>query len=120
MTPSQILTQEAQNKGVNPQPVLQTVLAQINSGHTVMIQENNSILLITRLGDKRAMLHLSTVDGPIALSKSLVGFLKKLKNSELSVVYGDTTNQQLLKLMKRVGWDVEKSNLPKFTWMAKV
>jgi len=120
MTPSQIITQEAQSQGANPQQVLQSVLAQVQSGHTVMVQENNSILLITRLGDKRAMLHMSTVDSPITLAKSLKGFLQKLKDSEVDTVYGDTTNQQLLALMKRVGWKVEKSNLPKFTWMAKV
>ena len=120
MTPSQILTQEAQKQGANPQQVLQSATSQVNSGHVVMIQENDSLLFITRLGDGRAMLHLSTVDAPLSLAKSLKGFLNKLKSSELKMVYGDTDNQQLLNLMKRVGWDVKKSNLPKFTWMAEV
>ena len=120
MTPSQIITAEAQQRGVDPKPVLQSTLAQVNSGHTVMLQENNSLLLVTRLGDGRAMVHLSTVDSPLALRSTLAGFLKKLKNSEIKVIYGDTLNEQLLKLMKKIGFDVEKSNLPKFTWMAKV
>jgi methionyl-tRNA formyltransferase len=120
MTPSQILTQDAQNQGANPQQVLQGALAQVKSGHTVMLQENNSVLLVTRLGDKKAMIHLSTVDSPLILRHSLKSFLEKLKASEVDVIYGDTMNQQLLALMKKIGVNVEKSNLPKFTWMAKV
>jgi len=120
MTPSQILMQDAQNQGADPQKVLQSALGQVNSGHTVLLQENNSILLVTRLGDKRAMVHLSTVDSPLTLRNTLAGFLKKLKASEIEVIYGNTLNQNLLKLMKKIGFDVQKSNLPKFTWMAKV
>ena len=120
MTPSQILTQDAQNNGANPQQVLQGVLAQVHSGHTILMQENNSVLLVTRLGDKRAMIHLATVDSPLTLRHSIKSFLEKLKSSEVDVVYGDTVNQQLIELMKKVGVNVEKSNLPKFTWMAKV
>jgi hypothetical protein len=120
MTPSQILTQDAQKQGANPQQVLQSAVAQVNSGHTVMMQENNSVLFVTRLGNGRAMVHLSTVDSPLALAKSLGGFLTKLKSSEIKTIYGDTNNQQLLKLMGRVGFHVEKSNLPKFTWMARL
>jgi hypothetical protein len=120
MTPSQILTQDAQNHGANPQQVLQSALAQVNSGHTVMMQENDSVLFVTRLGDKRAMVHLSSIDSPIKLKSSLAGFLKKLKASEIDVIYGDTVNQNLLKLMGKAGFKVEKSDLPKFTWKAKV
>jgi hypothetical protein len=120
MTPSQILTQEAQSQGQDPQRVLKSAVDQVNSGHTVIIQENDSLLFITRLGDGRAMLHLSTIDAPLTLAKSVKGFLHKLKSSELKTVYGDTNNQQILGLMKRVGWHVQKSNLPKFTWMAVV
>lgn len=120
MTPSEIITQEAQSKNADPTPVLQNLLEQINSGHVIMMQENDSLLFITRLGDKRAMVHLSTVDSPLTLRKSLAGFLKKLKDSEIDIIFGDTKNEQLLKLMKRVGFDVKKSNVPKFTWMAKV
>lgn len=120
MTPSEIVTQDAQNNGVDPQKVLQNALAQVNSGHTIMMQKNNSVLLVTRLGDGRAMLHLFTVDSPLTLRHSLADFINKIKASEIKVVYGDTMNQQLLDLLKRVGVDVQKSNLPKFTWMAEV
>jgi hypothetical protein len=120
MTPSQIIIQEAQQKGVNPAPIIQDMVARINGGHTVMLQENNSLLLVRRLGDKKAELHLSTVDSPITLKSSLSGFLKKLKDSELDVVYGDTKNDQLIRLMKKAGWPVKDSNNHKYTWMAKV
>jgi len=120
MTPSQIVTQDAQNNGADPQKVLQSAIGQVKSGNTVLMQENNSVLLVTRLGDGRAMLHLFTLDSPLTLRHSLAGFINKIKTSEIKVVYGDTMNQQLLALLKKVGVDVQKSNLPKFTWMAEV
>jgi hypothetical protein len=120
MTPSEIITQDAQNHGVDPEKVLQSVVGQVNSGHTIVMQENNSLLFVTRLGDHRAMVHLSTVDSHIALKQALSNFLKKLKESEIKVVYGNTINEQIIKLMKKVGAEVKKSNLPKFTWMASV
>jgi hypothetical protein len=120
MTPSEILTQDAQNQGEDPKKVLQSALAQVNSGHTIMMQENNSVLLITRLGDGRAMLHLSSLDSPITLRNSIKGFWKKLKGSGVKTVYGDTNNQQVIELMKKAGVKILKSNLSKFTWMAQV
>jgi hypothetical protein len=120
MTPSQILTQDAQNQGEDPQKVLQSALAQVNSGHTIMMQENNSVLLVTRLGDGRAMLHISTLDSPLTLRSSIKGFWKKLKGSEVKTVYGDTNNQQVIELMKKAGLKIIKSNLPRFTWMAHI
>lgn len=120
MTPSEIITAEAQKRGADPQPVLQSVLGQVKSGHTILMQENNSVLLITRLGNGRAMIHICTVDSPLTLRNSIKGFWNKLKGSEVKTVYGDTKNEQIIELMKKAGVKIEKSNLPKFTWMAKV
>jgi len=120
MTPSQIITQDAKNNNVNPQQVLQTTLAQIKSGMSILLHQNNSVLTVTRLGNGKAMLHLFTLDPPLTLRHSLSNFIKQIKSSEIKVVYGDTMNQQLLALLKKVGVDVQKSNLPKFTWMAEV
>jgi hypothetical protein len=120
MTPSEIITQEAQNKGVDPKQALQKTVTAINSGHAVMLQENNSVLLVIRLGDRKASLYLTTVDSPMALKSSFIGFLKKLKTSEIHTVYVDTKNPQIIRLMNKTGWDVKKSNNPKFTFMAKI
>ena len=120
MTPSQIITQQAQSQGVDPKQALQKAVAAINSGHAVMLQENNSVLLVIRLGDGKAALYLTTVDSPITLKSSFIGFLKKLKDSEIHTAYVDTKNDQIVRLMKKTGWDVKKSNNPKFTFMAKI
>ena len=120
MTPSQIITQQAQSQGVDPQQALQKTLTAVNSGHVIMLQENNSVLLIVRLGDGKAALYLTTVDSPIALKSSFIGFLKKLKKSEVHTAYIDTKNDQIVRLMKKTGWDVKKSDNPKFTFMAKI
>ena len=120
MTPSQIITQQAQNTGANPQKVLQSVFAQVNSGHTILLQENNSILLVTRLGDKRASLSMLTIDDPKTIENSLSGFLQKLKKSEINTVYGPKLDTNEEKIMKKTGWEVKKSNLPKFSWMAEI
>jgi hypothetical protein len=120
MTPSQIITKEAQSQGVDPKQALQHAVVLVNSGHAVLLQENNSVLLVLRLGDGKVALYLSTVDSPVSLKSAFSGFLKKLKASEINTAYVDTKNDQIVRLMKKTGWDVKKSNNPKFTFMAKI
>lgn len=120
MTPSEIIMQEARSQGVDPETALRQTSGAVKSGHAVLLQENNSVLLVVRLGDRRSALYLSTADSPTALKSSFKGFLKKLKNSEVNTAYIDTKNPQIVRLMKKTGWDMEKSNLPKFTFMAKI
>lgn len=120
MTPSEIIIKEAQSQGVDPETAVRQTSGAVKSGHAVLLQKNNSILLVVRLGDGRAALYLSTADSPITLRSSFSGFLKKLKASEVKKAYIDTKNPQIVRLMKKTGWDVEKSDMPKFTYMAKI
>jgi hypothetical protein len=121
MTPSEIIIKEAQSQSVDPKQALQHTVALVNSGQAVLLQENNSVLLVLRLGDGKVALYLSTVDSPVSLKSAFSVFLKKLKSSnEIHTAYVDTKNDQIVRLMNKTGWGVKKSNNPKFTFMAKI
>jgi hypothetical protein len=50
------------------------------------------------------------------LSKSLLGFKKKLEESDIQTVYGKADNPQIVNLMKKLGFRVEDSDLSQYNW----
>lgn len=123
MKPSEIIVQDANRHGVNGDQLLRGIAAQIQSGKTFMMNANDSVLTLTKIGDESNSfaLHLFTLDSPLTLAKSLNIFIKTIRNIPgAQSVYGDTDNQQILNLLKRLGVDVLNSDLDGFTWMARI
>ena len=123
MTPSEIILQDSQQNGVDGQRILQGLASSIKNKQSLLLQENDSVLVLTHMSDKphNFSLHLFTADSPLTLAKSISVFIKKIRDMEGGQnVYGNTDNQQLLALLKRLGVDVLDSDLEGYTWMAEV
>lgn len=123
MTPSEIILQDSQQNGVDGQRILQGLAASIKNKQSLLLQENDSVLVLTHMPDKphNFSLHLFTADSPLTLAKSISVFIKKIRDMEGGQnVYGNTDNQQLLALLKRLGVDVLDSDLEGYTWMAAI
>jgi len=120
MKATEIIMQDAQNNGVDGTILLQYLHQQMFNHKTVLLQENKSVLSLTKI-DNGVSVHLYSLDSPIILMKSLVSFLKKIRNMpQVKVIYGDTKNESILRLLGMIGLNVEPSNLPKYTWMARI
>ena len=120
MTPSEIIMADAKRQGVDHKVVLETSAKLIRSKLATIIQENNSVLLLTFIDKVDVELHLFTADSPLALAKSLMGFIRTIKESELRRVYGKADNSGILEMLKRIGVEIKESDKPQFNWMAEV
>ena len=78
------------------------------------------VLLIIGIAKGVAELHLFTVDQPLSLTKAMKVFWKKLQVSDIKRAYTDITNPQVAEMARRTGWDVQKSNMPRYNTMVVV
>lgn len=127
MKPTEIINAEYQKLGKDPSKFLRALNIAINKKLAIIMQENDSVLLLIATKDGNAELHLFTQDSPIKLAKALSRFIDKIRKSDLKAVYGPKENvpnsnklQQTLTMLKTLGVDVQPSDNPKYEWMAKV
>lgn len=117
MTPSEIIQADAQKSGYDANLALSKLKAQIENGQAVMLRENNSILVLTKIGDGMAEIHLFTADKPLTVAKSALKFLEKVSQSDTQRVYGKADNPQIVQLLKNLGMEVQESDRPEYNWM---
>ena len=127
MKPTEIINAEYQKLGKDPSKFLRALNIAINKKLAIIMQENDTVLLLIATKDGNAELHLFTQDSPIKLAKALSRFVDKIRKSDLKAVYGPKENvpnsnklQQTLTMLKTLGVDVQPSDNPKYEWMAKV
>jgi len=126
MTPTEIITQEAQTYGGDADVLLRSIYKLAESNAAILLQKNDSVLMLISIAEGIVELHLFTMDRPAKVADSLKYFIEKIRASDLKKVYGpgnpsqDEKLSQTLKLLKRMGIDVQKSDLPGYAWMAKV
>ena len=120
MTPSEIIIADCKKNGVDPQYYLNTVAHILQTKLGILLQKGDTVLLVIRLGDGRAELHISTADSPIKVKSAIKYFIDKLKESEIHTVYGSGFPADTIAVIKRFGIDVQKSNRPQYGWMANI
>jgi hypothetical protein len=121
MTPSQIILNDPEAIKFGAQKVLKGVMTAVNSGAAIMLQKNNSLLLVIGLGKTAVEIHLYTTDAAMALASAIKYFHQRLVESHIERVYGtEPPDQKIISLMGSVGINVQKSDKPEFSWMADV
>jgi len=123
MKPSEIIKADAERNGLDFKPLMMHLHQQMQLHQVVILHTNKSVLTITKIPQKdgSVALHLYSFDSPITLINSLAYFFQQIKQiPHISVLYGDTTNQNLLALLGKIGLQVEQSDLPSYTWMARI
>ena len=127
MKPTEIINAEFQKLGKDSGAFLKKLSAALRKKLAIIMQEDNTILILIALGDGNVELHLFTADSPIKVAKALSRFVDKIRKSDLKAVYGPKENvpnsnrlQQTLTMLKTLGVDVQPSDNPKYEWMAKV
>ena len=120
MTPVEIITKDAEKRGLDANQVLSNIAALINGHKATLLHHGNTLLFLRGIGDNSVELHLFTDDGPLSLLKALKVFVKNIRHSNLNKVYGDADNQEVLTLLQKADVDVMPSDLPRYNWMAKV
>lgn len=120
MQPSEIIKKDAERNGYDAQGVINTVGMMLKNKVATLMQSGNTLLVLRKLDNGGAELHLFTADSPLAMSKALKHFIGIIRRTQLNRVYGKVDNQEVLQLLKRLGVDVQDSDLPEYNWMAPV
>lgn len=120
MTPSEIITADAKRNGVDPDYYIKTAAHIIQNKLGVLLQHGDTILLVIRLGNGKAELHISTADSPVRVLSAIKYFVKKLEESEIHTVYGGGFPKDTIAILKKLKIDVKPSNLKQYGWMAAI
>ena len=120
MTPSEIIDKDAERMGYDAEIVKRKIAKLIKSGAGIIIQANNSILLLIAVNPEDAELHLYSADTPLTMAKSLKEFIQKIRASDMRRVYGSGDVPQLLAILKKFGVDVQPSEMSNYRWMANI
>jgi len=120
MKASEIILADAQKRGVDGDRALATVSNAVKQKKAVLLQEGNSVLVLTKINDEAADTHLFTQDGVMSLARSLGAFKKRITDLGIKTIYGKASNTQILELLKKVGFNVVDSDLPQYNWKAEL
>lgn len=120
MTPTEIITADAQSQGVDPQPILQAIAQAIKAKKGVILQENNTVLFLLGIGPDKAEVHIFTQDRPVAVGKAIALFIPKAQKMGIKFIYGTEEPTQTLALLKFLGIESKPSDMPKYKWMARI
>ena len=118
MKASEIILADALKRGVDGTKALGLINNAVKQKKAVLMQEGNSVLILTKIGDVAEETHLFTQESPIALARSLAAFMKRITDLGIRTIYGKADNQQIIELLKRVGFNVVASDLPEYNWKA--
>jgi hypothetical protein len=118
---SQIILNDPHAKEHGAEQVVQAIDKLVQEGKAILVQHNNSIIVLVQIGDGEVEIHLYTVDPPHRLASAMKYFHDELVKSGIHTVYGtEMPDKQLIKLMLAVGIPVDKSDKPNYYWMAPV
>lgn len=122
MHPVDIITKDLQKRGKNHTKYLHKIEKLLEDGKGFLLHENQSVLLGVYLDNDHhdVELHLLSHDSPLQLAHSLSMFIDKIKKSHVRAVYGKADNEQIVKLLKRLGVEVEDSDRKGYNWKATV
>lgn len=122
MTPTEIILNDQYSQADDPKRVLSVINKILNDGHGILLQKNNSVLFLVRLGEGAVELHLYTVDAPQSLGSAIQYFIEKIRASDLKTVYfiQPKSGEQIVQMLKMYGVDVQQSDREKYAYMANV
>jgi len=124
MTPSEIITQEAQKVGYNADEMMRKIHKLVQSKAGILLQKNDTLMLIIALTKFSAEVHIFTIDDKNKLKESMKYFAKKLKSSKINKVYGTVEKQhnpileQAFDFLNDADLKLQKSSLPGYDWMS--
>lgn len=117
MTPSEIIKQDADRQGYDADIVLRKIAKAIETSGALLLQENDSVLLLVALPGNAAEATLYTADSPLNFKDSLGKFLAKIRSSEITKIYGKAESPEMTQALQSLGIKIQQSDNPKFEWM---
>jgi len=98
--------------------VLAAISKLVQDNMAVVLQNNGTVLVVVRLGDGAVEIHAYTVESGLRLISSIKVLIKKLKDSDIQVVYfADPRDAQMLQVLKMNDLKIVPSDRPQYQHM---
>ena len=120
MKASEIIQASSQQLGVDPNEVLQKIQQEVESQNSVLMQKNDSLFLLTKIEPNVVGVAMFTADGTMTLPRSIAEAIAEMKKENISTIYGESINTDLLNGLKQAGVQIEESDLPEYDWKATI
>jgi hypothetical protein len=120
MKASEIIEISSQRLGIDPNEVLQKMQKEVESQNSVLMQKNDSLFLLTKIQPNVVGVAMFTADGTMTLPRSVAEAVAEMKQKDISTIYGDNENTDLLNGLKQAGVQIEESDLPNYAWKATI
>jgi len=120
MNASEIISQYAQQIGLDPQAALTEVKKIMDTPDGQIVKKNDSVFVLQRLDKGVSGIHLFTADDPQSLLTSIQSVIQQLKQSGIAKIYGEKENQELIDALSQLGIQVENSDIPDYAWSATI
>lgn len=119
MKPSEIILQDKYAQEDGAPAILRKISALVKSKDGILLQKNDTVMLIIRLGDSAVEIHVYTVDEPSKVVDSMRYFVKKLLDSDIEKAYfvQPRSGDNMAKMLKMFGLNLEKSDRPNYAYM---
>jgi hypothetical protein len=122
MSPQEVVIADAQRNGKSPGVVMGGIALAIDTKGARVMHDNKSVVVLEPIEKSKSdfQVHLFTVDSPVGLVRSVKSIVAQIEQIPgLERVYGDTKDKQVIQMLRTAGVAVQKSDKPKFTWMAE-
>jgi hypothetical protein len=120
MNPSEIIANEATKSGHDPAETLAKVKQLMEQGNSILLKEQDSVFLVTRIGGAAVEIVMFTADGAMNLPNVVMSALKKIKASGAKVIYGDEDDAMLLEVLQQIGAPVQPDNSGGHAWAVQI
>lgn len=119
MKVSEIIGAYYRKKGEDPARYLSALSQLLNIKGAVLLQEGDTVLLIVNIGDQKAELHLFTQESPLKVNSAVRKFVKKLKASDIKMIYGEN-DSQLPQILRSLKINAVPIDSPRYNWFARL
>lgn len=123
MTPEEIIKKSSWASGTDPDANWKTIDAVVKHGGGKLLRHKNSVLFLGGIPNQRAYFscHFYSTDSPVETKTNGAALFNEVKQIKgIERVYGNTKDQNIIRLMRLVGVDVMPSDLPQYTWMSEI
>jgi hypothetical protein len=120
MKPSEIIANQARKDGVDPMESFAVCKKLIQEGRSLLLREQDSIFLVTRIGKGAVEVIMFTADGAMNLPNVVRTVVQKLKKANARVIYGDDEDALFQQILEQIGVPIQPENTDGHTWSAQI
>jgi hypothetical protein len=124
MKPSEIIKKDSEKRGLDPTKTLVSIQYILTHKLGFLLNKNNSVLLLAKIGNNEYETHLFTEDSPLKLGQAMIAMFHDIEGLKIKAIYGNADNPQIINLLKqlaeREGTEIQNPDKPNYNWMIRL